>query len=187
MGPGVAQEFAGERGPTIWEDHFYPEIVDPTTGELLPDGEEGELVFTSLTKQALPIIRYRTRDLTRLLPGTRTPMRRMAKIAGRSDDMLVVRGVNLFPTQIEELLLFEAALAPHFLLELTRPDRLDELEVHVEARLGADMNDAANAARALCLRIKEATGLSARVTAGPPGSIARSSGKASRVQDRREG
>src|SRR6201999_148744 len=139
MGPGVASECVETKdGPTIWEDHFYPEIVDPETGAALPEGEFGELVFTSLTKEALPIIRYRTRDLTRLLPGTARTMRRMEKITGRSDDMMIVRGVNVFPTQIEELILKDERLAPHFLIELTRRDRLDEMTVKVEARAGAD-------------------------------------------------
>src|SRR6201999_2678739 len=133
MGPGVASECVETKdGPTIWEDHFYPEIVDPETGAALPEGEFGELVFTSLTKEALPIIRYRTRDLTRLLPGTARTMRRMEKITGRSDDMIILRGVNLFPTQIEELILRVAPLSPHFQLHLSRPERLDALAVHVE-------------------------------------------------------
>ncbi|MBS1833955.1 MAG: phenylacetate--CoA ligase, partial [Acidobacteria bacterium] len=139
MGPGVAQECVEAKdGPTIWEDHFYPEIIDPVTGEVLPDGSEGELVFTSLTKQAMPIIRYRTRDLTRLLPGTSRTMRRMAKITGRSDDMLIIRGVNVFPTQIEEHVLACTALAPHFLVELTRPGRMDQVKLIVEQREEAD-------------------------------------------------
>lgn len=184
MGPGVAQEFVGQgRGPTIWEDHFLPEIVDPETGEPLPDGEEGELVFTSLTKQALPVIRYRTRDLTRLLPGDASPMRRMAKITGRSDDMLIVRGVNLFPTQVEEQVLRCPGLAPHFLIELTRPERLDLLVIHVEARDGAEGRD--EQASLLASYLKDMVGVSAEVRVEDPGAIERSAGKASRVRDLR--
>ncbi len=185
IGPGVAQEFAGERAPTIWEDHFLPEIVDPETGEVLPDGAEGELVLTSLTKHALPIIRYRTRDLTRLLPGARTPMRRMARITGRSDDMLIVRGVNLFPTQIEELILRCPALSPHFVIELTRPNRMDEVRVIVEARQGSDAACHPEMARALIGHIKEVIGVSVRVDVVAPATLDRSRGKASRVRDRR--
>src|SRR3984885_16178629 len=137
MGPGVAQEFVATKdGPTIWEDHFLPEIVDPSSGRRMPDGEEGELVFTSLTKEAMPVIRYRTRDLTRLLPGSVTAMRRMAKISGRSDDMLIIRGVNVFPSQIEEMILRCSGLAPHYEIEITRPNRLDEIRIVVEARAG---------------------------------------------------
>src|SRR5947208_2738267 len=143
MGPGVANECVETKdGLHIWEDHFYPEIVDPITGDVVPDGDEGELVFTSLTKQAMPVIRYRTRDLTRLLPGTARTMRRMEKITGRSDDMLIVRGVNLFPTQIEELILRTPALSPHFQCVLTRPARMDELTVRVERRPDATPADA---------------------------------------------
>jgi phenylacetate-CoA ligase len=186
MGPGVAQEFVGTAaGPTIWEDHFYPEIVDPETGEALPDGEEGELVFTSLTKEALPIIRYRTRDLSRLLPGEASPMRRIAKITGRSDDMLIVRGVNLFPTQIEEQLLRCPALAPHFLLEVDRPGRMDELSVHVELRPGCDPAQGEAQARMLSAGIKAAIGVSARIRIAAAGSLERSTGKAARVRDLR--
>lgn len=183
MGPGVAQEFVGSAsGPTIWEDHFYPEVIDPDTGDVLPDGAEGELVFTSLTKQALPIIRYRTRDLTRLLPGERTPMRRMAKITGRSDDMLIIRGVNVFPTQIEEQILKCPGLAPHFLIEISRPDRMDELCVRVEARGECDRPAQA---RLLGSLIKDAIGISAHTEIMAPGAIPRSAGKAVRVLDRR--
>ena len=139
MGPGVANECVETKdGLHIWEDHFYPEIIDPETGAVLPDGKPGELVFTSLTKEAMPVIRYRTRDLTRLLPGTARSMRRMEKITGRSDDMMIVRGVNVFPTQIEELILKDARLAPHFVIELRREDRLDDMTVKVEARAGSD-------------------------------------------------
>ena len=186
MGPGVAQEFVGEgRGPTIWEDHFLPEIVDPETGEPLPDGEEGELVFTSLTKEALPVIRYRTRDLTRLLPGDATPMRRMAKITGRSDDMLIVRGVNVFPTQVEEQLLKCPGLAPHFLIELTRPGRLDVVIVHVEAREDLASEEWSRQAKMLSAYLKDIVGITAEVRVVDPGSIERSAGKAKRVRDLR--
>jgi len=183
MGPGVAQEYGSSKdGPTIWEDHFYPEIIDPETGDLLPDESEGELVFTSLTKQAMPVIRYRTRDLTRLLPGSLGPMRRMAKITGRSDDMVIIRGVNVFPSQIEEQILKCADLAPHYLLEVTRPERLDELTVHVELRAGKPKS---HTARALSRHIKENIGISARIQLCPPGALGRSAGKAVRVKDRR--
>jgi phenylacetate-CoA ligase len=186
MGPGVAQEFAHTKdGPTIWEDHFIPEIVDPLTGNPMPDGEEGELVFTSLAKEAMPVIRYRTRDLTRLLPGRSTEMRRMAKISGRSDDMLIVRGVNVFPSQIEELILRCAGLAPHYEIELTRPNRLDEIQILVETR--ADLTPDAQPAQALLLaaKLKEHVGISAQIRLVPSGSLARSAGKAQRVRDRR--
>ncbi len=183
MGPGVANECIETKdGPVIWEDHFYPEIIDPATGAVLPDGELGELVFTSLSKEALPIIRYRTRDITRLLPPTSRSMRRMARIVGRSDDMMIVRGVNVFPTQIEELILRTPALTPHYLLELTREGRLDELTIHVEA----DQDDAgANAAHLLAEAVKANIGISAQVKIAPRGSIARSAGKAQRILDRR--
>jgi len=185
MGPGVAQEVQGQSGPTIWEDHFLPEIVDPETGEPLPDGEEGELVFTSLTKQALPIFRYRTRDLTRLLPGDDLPYRRIAKIVGRSDDMLIIRGVNVFPTQIEEQLLKCRELAPHFVIEITRPDRMDEVVIEVEPRSGIAVPDCQPQAMLLSGFIKENIGISARVALCQPGVIARSQGKASHVRDLR--
>lgn len=185
MGPGVAQEFAGEGAPTIWEDHFLPEVIDPVSGAALEEGVEGELVFTSLTKQALPIIRYRTRDLTRLLPGVRTPMRRMAKITGRSDDMLIVRGVNLFPTQIEEQLLRCAGLSPHFVVEVARPERLDEVTIHVEPRHGTGTEEARAQCRLLAARVKEVIGISAAALINEPGSLPRSTGKASRVRDLR--
>src|SRR2546423_7131195 len=142
MGPGVANECVETKdGLHVWEDHFYPEVIDPLTGEPLPDGEEGELVFTSLTKQAMPVIRYRTRDLTRLLPGTARTMRRMQKITGRTDDMIILRGVNLFPTQIEELIMRVPGLSPHFQLVLSRPNRLDELTVRVESRPGTSSSE----------------------------------------------
>lgn len=186
MGPGVAQEFGGTReGLTIWEDHFYPEIINPETGEVLPDGEEGELVFTSLTKEALPIIRYRTRDLTRLMPGTRTPMRRMAKITGRSDDMLIIRGVNVFPTQIEEQILKCSGLAPHFLIEITRPDRLDEVKITVEARPGLEQTDYGPQGRLLGTCLKDNVGITVQVVVVPSGTLERSTGKAARVRDLR--
>ena len=186
MGPGVAQEFVGQGGgPTIWEDHFFPEIVDPATGEVLPEGAPGELVFTSLSKQALPIIRYRTRDLTRLLPGETTPMRRMAKITGRSDDMLIIRGVNVFPNQVEEQVLRCPGLSPHFLIEITRPDRLDEVMLHVEPRDAHDLASNEAQGRVLCNYIKEVIGISVQVHVIAPGSILRSTGKAARVRDTR--
>jgi phenylacetate-CoA ligase len=176
MGPGVAQECIETKdGLTIWEDHFYPEIIDAKTGELLPDGEKGELVFTSLSKEALPVIRYRTRDLTRLLPGTARTMRRMEKITGRSDDMLIIRGVNVFPSQIEELILKQPGLAPHYLLELTKQGPLDHLTVLVEGE----------GAEPLRHSIKSYVGISADVKAVPAGSIERSIGKAKRVIDKR--
>ena len=186
MGPGVAQEFVTEQfGSTIWEDHFYPEIIDPETGEVLPDGEEGELVFTSLTKEALPIIRYRTRDLTRLMPGSETPMRRMTKITGRSDDMLIIRGVNVFPTQIEEQILKCPGLAPHFLIEISRPNRMDELTVHVETRIGFEPSLLPMEGQRLSAFIKEIIGVSARVALCDPETLERSFGKAKRVRDLR--
>ena len=188
MGPGVASECVETKdGPTIWEDHFYPEIVDPDTGEPVADGEFGELVFTSLTKEALPIIRYRTRDLTRLLPGTARTMRRMAKITGRSDDMMIVRGVNVFPSQIEELILKRSELAPHYQCILTREGPLDELTVAVEARSGtaADSDAAQYAAQLLQHDIKSFIGTSARIELRPEGGVERSAGKARRVVDRR--
>jgi phenylacetate-CoA ligase len=190
MGPGVAQECIETKdGLTVWEDHFYPEIINPETGEVLPDGQFGELVFTSLTKEALPVIRYRTRDLTRLLPGTARTMRRMEKITGRSDDMLIIRGVNVFPSQIEELILKQPRLAPHYVLEVTRPDNLDEIAVLVEpkpefATLGdADRRDVA---AELGHAIKTFVGVSADVRVVAVGTIERSIGKAKRVMDKRK-
>ncbi len=185
MGPGVAQEFAGEGVATIWEDHFLPEIVAPQTGRVLPEGEEGELVLTSLTKRALPVIRYRTRDLTRLLPGGRTPMRRMARVTGRSDDMLIVRGVNVFPTQIEEQLLRCPGLSPHFVVEVSRAGRLDQVAVLVEPRAGCGQDEARGQAPLLASRIKELIGISATVSLVAAGSLPRSTGKAARVRDLR--
>jgi phenylacetate-CoA ligase len=186
MGPGVANECIETKdGPVVWEDHFYPEIIDPNTGAVQPDGAPGELVFTSLTKQALPIIRYRTRDLTQLLPPTARSMRRMAKIVGRSDDMLIVRGVNVFPTQIEELILQTPSLAPHYVLELTREGPLDALAVHVEAADAAAFAAGAKAATMLIEQVKAMIGISVRVEVREPGSIERSIGKAKRVIDKR--
>jgi len=188
IGPGVASECAETKdGPTIWEDHFYPEIVDPETGAVLPDGEFGELVFTSLTKEALPIVRYRTGDLTRLLPGTARTMRRMEKITGRCDDMMIVRGVNVFPTQIEELLLKQRALAPHYQIVLTKDGPLDVMTLNVEPSAEARGDTAAlDAARsALSYDIKALIGISAFVNLLPVGGIERSVGKARRVVDKR--
>lgn len=189
MGPGVANECIETKdGPTIWEDHFYPEIIDPTTGAVLPDGELGELVFTSLTKEALPVIRYRTRDLTRVLPPTTRAMRRMAKITGRSDDMMIIRGVNVFPTQIEELILRQPELSPHYLLELTRDKHLDDLTVHVEMHSEFSTSPAATHARAaqtLEHNIKAYVGVTTIVRLARPGEIERSVGKAKRIVDKR--
>jgi phenylacetate-CoA ligase len=186
MGPGVSSEYLGSKGgPTVWEDHFYPEIVDPETGESLPDGEEGELVFTSLTKEACPVIRYRTRDLTRLTPGIVSSMRRMGRITGRSDDMMIIRGVNVFPIQIEEQVMLQPELTAHYLLELTRPGRMDELAVLVECRPGVDGAGRTAAAMELRGRIKEIVGVSVRVDVLDPGAVPRSAGKAQRVRDLR--
>ena len=188
MGPGVSQE-SGETqdGLHIWEDHFYPEIVDPVTGEVLPDGQEGELVFTSLTKQAMPVVRYRTRDLTTLLPGTAYPQfRRMAKITGRSDDMMIVRGVNVFPSQIEEHILAIDGLAPHYLCVLTRPGRMDELTVRVEASAeGLPEPQRQSLARDLQARVKHRVGVTIRVEVLEPHALERSLGKARRIDDQR--
>jgi phenylacetate-CoA ligase len=186
MGPGVAQECIETKdGLTVWEDHFYPEIIDPVTGEVVEDGVEGELVFTSLTKEALPIIRYRTRDLTRLLPPTARSMRRIEKITGRSDDMMIIRGVNVFPTQVEELILKDASLAPHYQLEITRPRSLDELTVLVERSPGAGGADGDAAGARLAHHIKALIGVSAEVRVASPGTIERSLGKARRIVDKR--
>jgi phenylacetate-CoA ligase len=189
MGPGVANECIETKdGPTIWEDHFYPEIVHPETGQPVADGELGELVFTSLTKEALPIVRYRTRDLTRLLPGTARTMRRMEKITGRSDDMMIVRGVNVFPTQIEELICKRAELAPHYVCVLTREGPLDQLTVAVEVRADIQIEDhaARAAARELEYDIKAYIGTTATIELRPPGGVERSLGKARRVVDKRK-
>ncbi len=187
MGPGVANECVETKdGPVIWEDHFLPEIIDPETGAVLPDGELGELVFTTLTKEGLPMIRYRTRDLTRLLPGTARSMRRMEKITGRSDDMIILRGVNVFPTQIEEQVLATGGLASHFQIELYKAGRMDAMRVYVEASA-----DAANelsktaAARMLTKHVKDVVGISTEVIVGDPGAVERSQGKARRVVDNR--
>ena len=188
MGPGVASECVETKdGPTIWEDHFYPEIINPDSGEPVADGEPGELVFTSLTKEALPIIRYRTRDLTRLLPGTARTMRRMEKITGRSDDMMIVRGVNVFPTQIEELILKRPELAPHYQCVLTRDGNLDNLMVHVETRPGVDPGSIEARASAELLRheIKVYVGSSVAIELKAEGAVERSQGKAKRVVDLR--
>ena len=185
MGPGVAQECVETKdGPTIWEDHFYPEIIDPQTGEVLPDGEKGELVFTSLTKEALPVIRYRTRDLTKLLPGTARSMRRMDKITGRSDDMLIIRGVNVFPTQVEEQILKVSNLAPHYQIEITRTENLDEMTINVELSPGAAATAKQPAAAELKKHIKDLIGVSTRVNVHDEGGVARSEGKAKRVIDK---
>ncbi|MFJ3903837.1 phenylacetate--CoA ligase PaaK [Streptomyces sp. NPDC090025] len=187
MGPGVAQECVETKdGLHIWEDHFYPEIVDPVTGEVLPDGAEGELVFTSLTKEAMPVIRYRTRDLTRLLPGTARVFRRMAKVTGRSDDMVILRGVNLFPTQVEEIVLRTPGVAPHFQLRLTKEGRLDALTVRAEARPEATPEQRAAAARAIAAGVKDGIGVSVAVEVVDPETLERSVGKIKRIVDLRE-
>lgn len=187
MGPGVANECVETKdGLHVWEDHFFPEVINPETGEVLPDGELGELVFTSLTKEAFPIIRYRTRDLTRLLPGTARTMRRMEKITGRSDDMIILRGVNVFPTQIEEQLMTVSTLAPHFQIELTRKGRMDHMVIHVESTIGAAGETAREAsAKQLSNRVKSNVGITAEVRAYEPGKVARSEGKAVRLVDNR--
>ena len=186
IGPGVAQECVETKdGLHVWEDHFYPEIIDPVTGEVLPDGEEGELVFTSLTKQAMPVIRYRTRDLTRLLPGTARTMRRMEKITGRTDDMIILRGVNLFPTQIEELLLQIEDLSPHFQCVLSRSGTLDEMTVRVESRDRVGLDVARAAGQELRHMVKSTIGVSVAVDVVPPEGIERSVGKMRRIVDER--
>jgi phenylacetate-CoA ligase len=186
MGPGVANECVESKdGLHVWEDHFYPEIIDPLSGEVLPDGAQGELVLTTLSKEAMPVIRYRTRDLTRLLPGTARTMRRMERVTGRSDDMMIVRGVNVFPTQIEEQILTIVGLAPHYQIVLTRRQRLDAMEVMVEALPEAAGDGHAALAGRLEARIKSLVGVSAVVTILDPGGIERSQGKARRVIDKR--
>jgi phenylacetate-CoA ligase len=186
MGPGVSVECVETKdGLHVWEDHFYPEVIDPLTDQVLPDGEQGELVFTSLTKEAMPVIRYRTRDLTRLLPGTARSMRRMEKITGRSDDMIILRGVNLFPTQIEELILRTPSLSPHFQCVLTRDGRLDGMTVTVERRPEATPDAAAAGAEELKQHVKATIGVTVEVAAMEPGSIERSMGKMRRIVDRR--
>lgn len=184
IGPGVSMECVETKdGLHIWEDHFYPEIINPDTGAPVADGELGELVFTSLTKEAFPIIRYRTRDLTRLLPGTARTMRRMEKVTGRSDDMIILRGVNVFPTQIEEAIMATPGLAPHFQIELTRPDRMDQMRILSEA---ADATcDSAAAGKALSAQIKQTIGISVEVKVSEAGTVARSEGKAVRILDKR--
>ncbi|TDH35193.1 phenylacetate--CoA ligase [Pseudohoeflea suaedae] len=187
MGPGVAQECVETKdGLHVWEDHFYPEIIDPATGDVLPDGEMGELVFTTLTKEGLPMVRYRTRDLTRILPGTARSMRRIEKITGRSDDMIILRGVNVFPTQIEEQILKCEGLAPHFQIELSRKDRMDVMTVHVECTPARSDTDArAASAKELSHHIKSVVGVSTRIEVHDPETVARSEGKAKRVVDNR--
>ncbi|HFC05120.1 MAG TPA: phenylacetate--CoA ligase [Rhizobiales bacterium] len=187
IGPGVANECIETKdGLHVWEDHFYPEIIDPETGEVLPDGEFGELVFTSLTKEAFPIIRYRTRDLTRLLPGTARSMRRIEKITGRSDDMLIIRGVNLFPTQIEEILVKLNALSPHYQLELYKKGNMDAVKVHCERSVGADSETGMAAASRLAQTVKATIGVTIEPVLHDPGQVARSEGKAQRVIDNRQ-
>lgn len=186
IGPGVGQEYVSSKdGLTIWEDHFLPEIIDPETGKVLPEGDEGELVFTSLTKEAMPVIRYRTRDLTRLLPGNGRVMRRIARIKGRSDDMLIIRGVNVFPSQIESVLATISELAPHYILEVSRPAQLDELDVIVETRSEAGVDTAATLSRRAEHLIKALVGVTSTVRAVAPGVVERSQGKARRVIDKR--
>ncbi|GAA0917886.1 phenylacetate--CoA ligase PaaK [Streptomyces thermoalcalitolerans] len=188
MGPGVAQECVETKdGLHVWEDHFYPEIVDPVTGEVLPEGESGELVLTSLTKEALPVIRYRTRDLTRLLPGTARPaFRRIEKITGRSDDMIILRGVNVFPSQIEEVVLRVPDVAPHFQIQLTRRGRMDHMTVRVEARHGATPQQREAAAAAIAKAVKDSVGVSVEARVVDPETLERSVGKIRRVKDLRE-
>jgi phenylacetate-CoA ligase len=186
MGPGVANECVETKdGLHVWEDHFLPEIIDPVTGQVLPDGERGELAFTSLTKQAMPIVRYRTRDLTRLLPGTARPMRRIEKITGRSDDMMIVRGVNVFPTQIEELILRTASLSPHFQCVLRRDGRMDTLTVRVERRAAVDAGAAERAGHELRRLVKDTIGVSVDVEVIEPDGVERSMGKMRRIVDQR--
>jgi phenylacetate-CoA ligase len=187
MGPGVAQECVETKdGPTVWEDHFYPEIINPETGEVVPDGEEGELVFTNLTKRAMPVIRYRTRDLTRLQPGTARTMRRMDKITGRSDDMMIIRGVNVFPSQVEEQLLSLESLAPHYFIELTKDGHLDAMEINVELSPDAGSADRDAIAGELKHKVKSLIGVSASIKVHDEGGIPRSEGKAQRVVDKRK-
>ncbi|MEV0172046.1 phenylacetate--CoA ligase PaaK [Streptomyces sp. NPDC050803] len=189
IGPGVAQECVETKdGLHVWEDHFYPEVVDPVTDEIMAEGEEGEVVFTSLTKEALPIIRYRTRDLTRLLPGTARPaFRRMQKVTGRCDDMIILRGVNVFPTQIEEIVLRTPAVAPHFQIELSRRGRMDHMTVRVEARPDAGPGQRAAAAGAIAQGVKDGVGVSVEVEIVDPETLERSLGKLKRVKDLRRG
>jgi phenylacetate-CoA ligase len=188
MGPGISQECAETKdGLHIWEDHFYPEVIDPLTGEVLPEGDKGELVFTSLTKEAMPVIRYRTRDLTRLLPGTARPaMRRMEKVTGRTDDMIILRGVNLFPTQIEEIVLQTPGLSPHFALELTTRGRMDHLTVKIEARPDCPAEHRPAAAAGVTKAVKDTIGASVEVLVVDPETLARSAGKLQRLWDLRD-
>jgi phenylacetate-CoA ligase len=188
MGPGVAVECIETKdGLTVWEDHFYPEVIDPVSGAPLGPDQRGEILFTSLTKQAMPLIRYRTRDLTRLRPGTARPAhRRMERVTGRSDDMIVLRGVNVFPTQIEELLLRVPGLSPHFQLVLASRDRLDELTVHVEARAGLTADQRSVAAQALTAHVRDNIGVRVDVSVADPDTIERSAGKMRRVIDQRD-
>ncbi|MCX7565704.1 phenylacetate--CoA ligase [Sulfitobacter sp. F26169L] len=187
MGPGVSMECVESKdGLHIWEDHFYPEIINPETGEVVADGEKGELVFTSLTKEAFPVIRYRTRDLTRLMAGTARSMRRMEKVTGRSDDMIILRGVNVFPTQIEELLMQVDALGPHFQIELSRPGRMDQMQIFTEvADNSVDPSSRTDAAAFLSAAIKKTVGISVKIEVGECGAVPRSEGKAVRILDRR--
>ncbi len=187
MGPGVSQEAVTTKdGLHVWEDHFYPEVIDPVTYEVLPDGQEGELVFTSLTKQAMPVIRYRTRDLTRLLPGTAYPaFRRMQKVTGRTDDMMIIRGVNVFPTQIEEQILKVEGLSPHYLCVLTRPGNLDVLTVRVEAHEHTPADRRDSLATELAHHVQASVGVTVQVEVVAPGALERSLGKAKRISDRR--
>jgi phenylacetate-CoA ligase len=188
MGPGVAVECLETKdGLTLWEDHFYPEIIDPETGAVLPEGSFGELVLTTLTKEALPAIRYRTRDLTRLLPGSARTMRRLQRVTGRSDDMLIVRGVNVFPSQIEEFIVRDARLAPHYQIHLTRSGALDEVTLHVETLAGVAESEHADCARTLAATIKSYAGVTMKIEVVAPGTIPRSQGKAVRVVDQRKG
>ncbi|WP_372351654.1 phenylacetate--CoA ligase PaaK [Streptomyces sp. KL116D] len=188
VGPGVAQECVETKdGLHVWEDHFYPEVVDPLTGEVLPDGSHGELVFTSLTKQAMPVIRYRTKDLTRLLPGTARPaFRRIEKLTGRSDDMVILRGVNLFPTQVEEIVLRTPGVAPHFQLRLTREGRMDALTVRAEARPDATREERDAAARAIAAGMKDGVGVTVAVEIVDRETLERSVGKIKRIMDLRD-
>ncbi|MGH3172151.1 MAG: phenylacetate--CoA ligase, partial [Trebonia sp.] len=188
MGPGVAQECIETKdGLTIWEDHFYPEIIDPVTGDVLPDGERGELVLTTLTKEAMPVIRYRTRDLTRLLPGSHhCPFRRMERITGRSDDLIILRGVNVFPTQIEEIVLRVPGLAPHFQLLRTREGRMDRLTVLAESAPGASAAERAAAVSSIVAAVKDTIGVTVSAEVTEPGRLERSTGKMKRVVDRRQ-
>jgi phenylacetate-CoA ligase len=188
MGPGVAQECAETKdGLHIWEDHFLPEVIDPFTGDVLPDGEQGELLFTTLTKEGMPVIRYRSRDLTRLLPGTARPgMRRMEKVTGRTDDMIILRGVNLFPTQVEEIVLRTAGLSPHFRLVLSTAGRLDRLTVEVEARPDCPSERREPAAAEVARAVKDTVGVSVDVVVVDPETLPRSLGKLQRLLDNRE-